>query len=216
MRFVRRQASKLYTVTCADPPWEFNDKLPGDNRGADKNYDNLSTEDIIHRRGFSFAFPAMAESMALVIWRVSSQVEAAYATGRAWGGEPKSEIIWRKLTVNGKRHFGMGHTVRAEHETAVIFTRGRLSDLISNKGVRSVYDAPVPVYKPDHPKVLSGDKKAGAVIHSGKPESFYTDVIMRLFRGPYVELFARPLTVGWKRTGWDCFGNELEGGASYG
>ena len=200
-----------YRVCVADCPWVFDDPLPGKGRGAATQYATLSTADIINRNGFSFQFPLMAPDSILFMWRVSSQVEAAYEAVRAWGYEPNSEIVWRKVTKKGKRWIGMGRTVRAEHETCIIATRGRSSVVIRDSSIRSVFDAPVPTYQPDHPKVLSGAATVGAYIHSAKPEEFAC-LIERMCRGPYVELFARPLTLNWSRNGWRCFGNEIPGG----
>lgn len=41
--------------------------------------------------------------------------------------------------------------------------------------------------------------------HSSKPPAFL-DMVERVSPGPYLELFARE-----KRSGWDCWGNEIEG-----
>ncbi len=164
-------------VIAADPPWSFNDKLPGPGRGAAKHYDVLAIDGIC-----SFPLPPLADDAVLFMWRVSSQVEEAYRVVRAWGFTPKSELVWLKRTATGKRWFGMGRSVRAEHETCVIATRGRPVRLLAN--VRSTFEAP-----------------AGR--HSAKPDVFF-DIVESLYAGPYVELFARR-----HRDGWTCFGNEL-------
>jgi N6-adenosine-specific RNA methylase IME4 len=195
---------RVHSVMCADPPWSFDDGLPGATRGADKQYSVLTAEDIAARRGLRFEWPLLSPTCVLFLWRVSSQVEEAYATARAWGFEPKSEVVWLKRTKNGKRHFGMGRTVRAEHETCIIAARGQSSKLILAKNVRSTFEAPMPVYQPDDWKVQLGKAKVGDYIHSGKPEIFYTDVVEKVARGPYVELFARR-----NRPGWTMLGDEV-------
>ena len=166
-----------FRVVCADPPWSFGDKLPGATRGAEKNYQVLSLEEIR-----AFPRPPVADDALLFLWRVSSQVEEAYSVVRAWGFVPKSEIVWRKLTANGKPHFGMGRIVRASHETCIVAKRGRPEILAKN--IRSVFEAPT-----------------GR--HSEKPEVFY-DLVEQLSGGPYLELFARRI-----RPGWTCLGNEV-------
>lgn len=172
-------------VLCADPPWQFNDKLPGDGiRGAEKHYRTLSADDLCDW----FVLPPLADDCALFLWRVSAMVEEAYRVVRAWGFVPKTEVVWRKQTVNGKRHFGMGRIVRAEHETCIVAVRGR--PVVLSKSVRSVFDAPVGK-------------------HSEKPEAFYTGVVEPLFGDvTRVELFARR-----RREGWWCYGDELEDAA---
>jgi site-specific DNA-methyltransferase (adenine-specific) len=166
-----------FRVLCADPPWSFGDKLPGASRGAEKNYPVLGLDEIC-----AFELPPIESDAYLFLWRVSSQVEEAYRVVRAWGFVPKSEIVWEKLTANGKPWFGMGRHVRASHETAILAVRGRPRPL--SRSVRSRFAAP-----------------AGK--HSEKPEAFY-DIVEQLSGGPYCELFARR-----QRPGWTCLGNEM-------
>lgn len=192
-----------------DPPWKLKDKLPGASRGAARNYECLSLPELMR-----LPIPDMADDSIVVMWRLSSMVEEAYALGRAYGYEPKSEIVWNKLTKTGLPWFGMGRTVRASHESAIIFTRGRSSKLIRNKNVRSTFEAPVPLYEAGHPDIgkLLGHSKSGKPIirkvgdymHSAKPEHFYTHVIQELARGPYVEMFAR-----CRRPGWTSLGDQV-------
>ena len=87
-----------------------------------------------------------------------------------------------KQTRLGNRHFGMGRSVRLEHELCIIGKRGKPTRKAKN--VRSTFEAPV-----------------GR--HSEKPEAFY-ELVERFSDGPYCELFARR-----QRPGWTCFGDEL-------
>ena len=171
------------TVLVADPPWCFRDRLPGPGRGAEKHYPLLSVEDICR-----FPLPAFAENATLFLWRVSSMQDEALAVARMWGFTIKSEIVWRKQTKNGKRHFGMGRRVRLEHEVCLIGTRGRPT--VADRTVRSVFEAALP------------DRQ-----HSAKPPEFFA-LVERLC-GPahpstHVELFARDV-----RPGWATYGDEL-------
>jgi N6-adenosine-specific RNA methylase IME4 len=182
-----------FSVVCADVPWPFKDSLPGASRGAEKNYDLLTIAEVA---GFDFEGGDLlrhnvADDAILALWRVGAMVEEAYQVARAWGFVPKAEIVWCKRTKNGKRHFGMGRLVRGEHETAILATRGRYSQLIKAKNIRSTFDAKAP-----------SDSK-GRAIHSKKPEEFY-DIMEKLAHGPYLELFARR-----RREGWTCVGKEL-------
>ena len=195
------------SVLVADPPWSFGDKLPGETRGAEKNYDVMSQEDIEH-----FPLPPLADSAILFLWRVSSQVEEAYRVVRAWGFVPKSEIVWVK-TAQDEDHevlnalglaaeadpdlaFGMGHYTRAAHETCIVAVRGKYK--VASRSVRSVFFAP-----------------RGR--HSEKPDAFY-DMVEKLVLDDafvkegvsvsdvgIVELFARR-----QRPGWRCYGNEMD------
>lgn len=172
-----------YSCIVADPPWAFADKLPGQGRGAAKHYDVLSTAELVRfpLRGQP-EFPMVAADAWLFLWRVSAMAEDAYRVVRAWGFTPKSEIVWNKLTSTGKPHFGMGHYVRASHETCIVAVRGRPAVL--SHSVRSTFSAPV------------GE-------HSEKPEEFFR-IVEALAPGPRVEMFARR-----RRPGWDALGNEV-------
>lgn len=166
-----------YRVLTADPPWKFDDNLPGAHRGAAKNYPVMALADIE-----SFSLPDIADDALLFLWRVASMPEEAYRVVRAWGFVPKTEIVWLKRRASGKRWFGMGHFVRAEHETCIVATRGKIKVL--SRSIRSTFEAPVG-------------------LHSEKPEMFYREIVERLSPGPYVELFARR-----QREGWTCLGPE--------
>ena len=173
-------------VIVADPPWKFGDSLPGKTRGAAKQYSVLPLKEI---ETFLAERPAIriADDALLFLWRVSAMVPEAYAVARAWGFEPKAEIVWRKLERSGVVHFGMGRTVRNSHESCLIARRGKA--IVRDHSVRSIFDAPI-----------------GA--HSEKPEAFFR-MVERLAPGPYLELFARRA-----RPGWTCLGDELGAAAA--
>lgn len=164
-------------VLCADPAWKFGDKLPGPGRGADKFYPTMTIAEIK-----AFPLPDIQDNAVLFLWRVSAMVEEAYEVARAWGFTPKTELVWEKRTAKGKKHFGMGRIVRATHETCIIATRGR--PVVQDKSIRSSFEAP------------TGE-------HSEKPDRFY-EIVQQLYLGPYTELFARKVRVGWRQ-----HGNEL-------
>jgi len=176
LREVRYDAARRYRVLVSDPPWRFEDKL-GRKRGAERQYAVLPFDELA-----ALPLPPLEKDAFLFLWRVSSQVEEACRLIRAWGFVPKSEVAWLKKTSRGNRHFGMGRTVRHEHETVMIATRGKARVRCHN--VRSTFEAPV-----------------GR--HSEKPEAFFA-LVERLCAGPYVEIFARR-----PRRGWTTVGNEL-------
>lgn len=174
-----RRASGLFYAASSDPPWKPEDALSG-TRGAGRNYRTMSVPEIIefHRQHL---LPVLAPNAYVFIWRLSSMVEEGYQVGRALGLVPKSEVVWDKVTRTGKPWFGMGRHVRASHETAILFVRGAPRPL--GHDVRSRFSANV-----------------GG--HSEKPEFFYRNVVERLCRGPYLELFSRRA-----REGWTCLGD---------
>jgi N6-adenosine-specific RNA methylase IME4 len=173
-----------FKVVCADPPWAFQDKLPGPHRGAERNYQCLSAEEIVR-----FPLPAIADDAVLFLWRVASQQQAALDVARFWGFVVKTELVWLKKTPNGLRWFGMGRILRAEHEVCLVATRGH--PRCKNHATRSTFQMDV-----DGLSAMVGR-------HSEKPAKFY-EIVESLYDGPYLELFARK-----PRDGWTCLGNEL-------
>lgn len=195
-------------IAVVDFPWKFKDKLPGDHRGACKNYRDMT---LGEGRAFDVVTKLnMAADSLLFLWRVSAMPREALDLLDAWGYTPHSEICWQKLTKNGKPWFGMGRIVRGSHESMYVAARGdfevehsheaclisrRGRPLIASKSIRSSFSAPV-AFKED-----------GSVWHSAKPDEFYT-IVDQLVEGPKVDMFARKY-----REGWTCVGDELGGHA---
>jgi len=206
-----KYAEVKFKVLVADPPWPFSDPLPGASRGAGKNYKLQVLEAIKSMR-----LPQLADDAMLFLWRVSSQVPEAYEVVKAWGFEHKTEIVWQKLTKSGKRWFGMGRTLRATHETAIVATRGKPE--IKLRNIRSVIPfgaSEVQLLTPSGVSDIDIDELSMFMtapvptdgnddyLHSGKPEEFHT-IIESLTPGPYAEMYARR-----HHPGWACFGDQL-------
>lgn len=168
--------SRAFRLLVADPPWAFGDRLPGKGRGAEKHYKVMRVEDIM-----TYPIPLMAADSVLLLWRVAAMVPEAVQVARAWGFEPKSELVWLKKTSTGKRHFGMGRYVRMEHETCMICTRGKATGLVRNRKTRSTFE---------------GRTRE----HSSKPDEFYA-LVEELFNGTRAEIFARRPRRGWIQQG---------------
>ena len=175
---------RVHTIV-ADPPWAFSDALPGNGRGASKHYATMPVEKIERFLIDHHAeLPRIPGTALLFMWRVGAMQEEALRVIRAWGFELKSEIVWEK-TIPGSDDrdlvFGMGHYTRWCHETCLIASRGQGSTLIQNRSIRSTFRAPI------------GQ-------HSEKPDKFY-DIVRKLAKGPYLELFARKTRAGWIQHG---------------
>lgn len=183
-------------VLVADPPWQFEQRTNRLHGTTENHYPVLTVAEIC-----AFPLPVLARDATLFLWRVASMQDEALDVVRAWGFKTKSEIVWRKLTKNGKRHFGMGRRVRMEHEICLICTRG--APTVLDASVRSVFDAADPGLDDEIPSVF--EAKTGR--HSQKPPEFF-EIVERLTGWPapstHVELFARE-----QRDGWACYGNEL-------
>lgn len=178
----QRRANEPFRVVCADPPWGFSDRLPGRTRGAARNYETMTVDQIKQ-----YPLPRIAPSALLFLWRVSSMQQEALDVAEAWGFEVKTELVWVKLSATGgSLHIGMGRILRGAHETCLVGARGRYAAEVLDKGQRTVFLAPV------------GE-------HSAKPDEFYR-IAERAFPGPRVELFARTA-----RRGWEGYGRELHG-----
>lgn len=181
-------SAEPFRVLLVDPPWKFGDSLPGLTRGAAKQYPCMPTHEIER-----LVLPPLAADCVLLLWKVAAMPSDALRVCQAWGFTPKTEIVWVKTTKASedtgatRLAFGMGHQVRACHETCVIATRGRVKPL--HRSQRSVFMAP-------------------RLAHSQKPDAFY-EIVEPLYAGPRVELFARRARDGWTQFGFDL-GSTLE------
>lgn len=179
----------------ADPPWPFDDALPG-GRGASSHYACLSIDEIagfldrpleLPRYGRTTVREILAPDAVLFLWRVHARQRDALDVAEAWGFRVLQEVVWEKITADGTGlRMGMGRWLRSCHETALVGFRGRRPPP-RDRGVLDVVRAP-----------------RGR--HSAKPEAFY-ELVERVADGPYLSLFARS-----RRRGWVQHGLELEGG----
>ena len=177
---------KKYNVIYADPPWKFNSKNSGGNMisGAAQNYQVMKTADIAKMQVEQLC----ADDCLLVMWYVGAMPEDAITVCKAWGFRlmNMNGFVWNKLTKTGKPFFGMGHATRAGSESALIGVKGKLGNLIKDRSVRAVINAPV-----------------GR--HSEKPDDFRKAIVQLCGDVPRLEMFARVSTPGW-----DVFGNEVQ------
>jgi N6-adenosine-specific RNA methylase IME4 len=98
---------------------------------------------------------------------------AGYDVVRAWGYEPKSVLSWIKP------RYGYGPYLRNQTEHVIFATRGRSP--VRFRGQGTWFYAPVQD-------------------HSHKPEEIF-DIIERVSRPDFLELFARRPRAGWDRWG---------------
>lgn len=178
-----RTKRRRYEVVVADPPWSFSDRLRMESvkRGAEDNYRTLTTKDV---KALGSSLDAILKSDALLaLWVPSALLTEGLSVLEAWGFKQKQVWTW----VKTKKHdpsglaFGMGRQFRGCTEHALIGTRG--SPKPRNRSQRNVVLAP-------------------GLPHSQKPEGLQ-DSLELMYRGPFLELFARRA-----RAGWTCVGNE--------
>lgn len=153
------------------------------------------------------ALPPLADHALLILWRYDATDEDAYAVSRAWGFEPKAEIVWVKTGAGmppldpampdmpeialGMVSMGQGRYVRRAHERAIVAmrcaTRGTFN--VGDRAVRSVFFAP-----PVEVEIDEGDDDVE------KPDAFY-ELVEKLggTKATFAELFAfgRRTREGW-------------------
>lgn len=192
-----------FKVVVADPAWSFGDRLPGKSRGAAKNYDVMSVEDICR-----LDLPPIDDNAHLFLWRVSAMQQEALDVVKSWGFTVKSELVWLKKTKTGKDHFGMGRHVRLAHEICLIATRGKGAG-IKNRSQRSTFETEVEMTDEElaqFVEVGDGIFEGPTGKHSQKPDEFYKIVEELCDSDLRVELFARQ-----SRPGWVTLGNQVPG-----
>lgn len=169
-----------YGVIYADPPWPFeNYSEKGESRNPNRHYPTMGIEQIK-------ALPVghlAAERCALCMWVTDPMLVAGIETMAAWGFRYATVLFtWAKRTKRDTGWFmGTGYYTRANPEMCLLGMNGRMSPRA--RDVRQLVIEPVRE-------------------HSRKPDRVRTD-IMRMFPGPYLELFSREI-----HDGWDYWGNE--------
>jgi N6-adenosine-specific RNA methylase IME4 len=164
-----------------DPPWPFTHYSERAAHAVTDHYETMSLDDIK-------ALPIRqlaANDCAVFVWVTWPNLPIWIPVIEAWG--PKYSGLgfeWIKLNADGQGglHKGLGYNTRQNPEPCIIAKFG--SPLRLDEDVHSVIMAPV-----------------GA--HSEKPDEAY-DRMVRLFGGPYLELFARR-----PRAGWTTWGDEI-------
>jgi N6-adenosine-specific RNA methylase IME4 len=168
-------SGKRFGAIYADPPWPS-----GKIRSApDNNYDTSALDEIAKLPVARLA----ADDCALLLWCTAPHITIGshIPVIEAWGFKPSTfGFVWIKQKASSEGlHTGMGYYTRSNAEFCLLATKGsplRLAD-----DVHQVVFAPV------------GE-------HSVKPEEVRRRV-ERLFPAPYLELYARKPTPGWRAWG---------------
>jgi N6-adenosine-specific RNA methylase IME4 len=179
---------KKYNLIYADPPWMYENynyshtkKGSRAKRGCAKEYGLMTLEEIK-------ALPVdriAATDCLLAMWWVPPLPQEALDVVRAWGFTIKTMkgFVWRKTTVNGKEHFGMGNYTRCNSEDCLFAVKGKPKRV--NKGIRQFIHAQIRE-------------------HSRKPDEGRNNLVDLMGDVPRIELFARQASPGW-----DAWGNGL-------
>jgi len=184
----------LYGTVVADPPWPYTDmdgpraspehrpnswdRIGGSASSANR-YGSMSIQSIKELK------PPVAEQAHLYLWTTNSFLVEAHEVASAWGFVPKTVLTWVKVKPDGTPSMKMGWYYRGATEHILFAVRGK-------RLWPSGLARPTAYLLPREP-------------HSRKPDFFY-NLSMECSPGPYLEMFARRLRVGWA-----SWGNEVRG-----
>jgi N6-adenosine-specific RNA methylase IME4 len=118
--------------------------------------------------------PVTASKAHLWLWCINQHVDWGYIVARAWGFEPMQMITWVK---DG---FGTGQ-FQCNSEQVLLCRKGGPIDNAFGKTQGTWFNW-----------------RRGR--HSEKPEAFF-DLVIRVSRGPFLEMFARTTRLGWSSWG---------------
>lgn len=172
-----------YRVILADPPWQYHAHhavKPGQ-RVAEMHYRTVSSASLLMLPVADMA----AKDAALFLWATMPCLPEAMTLMEAWGFTYKTAAFaWVKVRIDGQPiRNGLGHYTRSNAELCLLGLRGK-----PKRKARDVSQI-----------ILSRRRQ-----HSRKPDEQY-ERIMRLFDGPYLEMFSRQQ---WP--GWDTYGNQTD------
>ncbi len=173
-----------FATIVADPPWQYNDRINPETRGAVNHYATMSADDIA-----TLPVETAAEDRAhLYLWTTNAFMAEAHELAKAWGFVPKTIITWVKIKQGGERfgdvRIGMGHYWRNATEHVLFCVRGKPA---------------LKTLRRNQPTVFFAERSQ----HSAKPQEFY-DLVEGMSPGPRLELFART-----PRDGWAVWGDEV-------
>lgn len=212
-------------LLVADPPWKFGDRLPGETRGAERQYKCLPVDKIMR-----FPLPALEKDALLLLWRVSSMQQEALDVARSWGFKVVSEIVWDKVTFasidpahlrkvpacgDHPRHEAPRRPRRAVHRAETcdaclqaLVAAAEKPHFGMGRTVRASHETCLVAkrgrFVPDSKSVRTRFT-APVGEHSEKPEAFYQIAEQLVRTGRRVELFARKERLA----PWDCYGDAL-------
>lgn len=176
----------LYRVILADPPWQgygaAHMRSRPKNRALPSNhYATLNKREIA-------ALPVAeqaAQDSVLLLWATTPRLPEAFEVMKAWGFEyVTTAFAWVKTGSDGDiRRPALGAYTKQNIELCLLGKRGKPHTLRKARDVGQI--------------ILARPRE-----HSRKPDEQYGR-IMRLFDGPYLEMFARQ---AWP--GWDTWGNQ--------
>lgn len=167
-----------YDVIEADPPTKFElYSEEGEEKSAAAHYELMEWEDLERFRINDLA----RDHSILLLWACAPTLPKSLKLMEAWGAVYKTELIWRKMSANGKPRTGPGYRARTMHEIVLLGCFGHKQ-----------------IHKP-FPSLFDGVRRQ----HSRKPQEFYDLVVDRTPGLTRCSLFTRET-----RAGFDSWGKE--------
>ena len=159
-------------------------------------YDTMTTEEIIGLREQLNAPFVLLPDAHLWLWTTNPHLPEAIEVMRAWGFDYKIMMTWDKGRI------GLGWWLRSQTEHVLLGTRHAGESRSDRRNVYRVV-----------PGATSTLLRAPYRGHSVKPTETY-DILEKLSKGPYLELFAGP---GQERKGWTMLSSDMPAhGSPYG
>ena len=175
---------RSYGCVIADPPWRFElYSKEGEEKSAQAQYDCMDMAGL-KRFGREINLDFLcAPDCAMLMWATFPMLPQGLELLAEWGFRYTSGGAWAKADDTAI-DFGAGYWYRCAAELWLFGLRGQ----------------PAVCTRSERNLIL---QRRGA--HSAKPDDLHHQA-ERMFRGPYLELFARR-----RFPGWDAYGNELGG-----
>ena len=195
-----------YDIICADPPWDFGDKLRAmrskTKRSAISQYSTLTPTEVANLDVKSLA---NKDGCVLALWVPSTLLSEGLHVMSSWGFTYKQMTVWVKskknavskiqkgeiIDLNEALGFGMGRLFRQCHEIALIGTMGKVYKNLENKSQRSV-------------SIEQNTK------HSKKPELLQDRLELMFPKAEKLEIFGRRLKNGWTVIGDGVTGKDVK------
>jgi len=180
---LRVKVQGQFATILADPPWQFQNrtgKMAPEHKRL-LRYSTMELQEILE-----LPVPTLAAARShLYLWVPNALLAEGLEVMRRWGFTYKTNLVWYKIRKDGGPDGrGVGFYFRNVTELVLFGVRGSMRTLAP--GRRQVN--------------LFGTRKRE---HSRKPDEVY-ELIEQCSPGPYIELFARHVRLGWKQ-----WGNEI-------
>lgn len=172
-----------FSTVLADPPWRFQNRT-GKMAPEHKRLSRYGTMDLNEIMELPVA-QVVRDRAHLYLWVPNALILEGLEVMRRWGFTYKTNIVWYKTRKDGGPDGrGVGFYFRNVTEILLFGIRGKNNRTLKPGRTQT--------------NILVSRKRE----HSRKPDQQY-DLIEQCSPGPFLEMFARHLRVGWA-----TFGNE--------